>query len=102
MMIGNESGLEETIQNLSQKVNETKDELQYSTSASNLDKSNDNLGHKELRSNLDLSDEIQFQFKRKLSAPTSINKIISLNISKFGKCPKSSYFNSLLCKGLLF
>ena len=104
MMTGTESSLEETNQILSQgkEVDEPQDELQYSTTASNLNKSNDNLCQKDLKSNLDLSDEVRIHFKRKLSAPPSINSIIGLNISKYGKCPRSSYFNSLLCKGLLF
>ena len=80
---------------------EQQDEFQSSTSASNLNKSIDNLGPNNLGENLDFTETIKEQFKRKLSAPISISQNIELNLRKLARCPRNSYFNKLLCKGLL-
>ena len=83
------------------KGEEEQDENQSSTSASNLNKSIDNLSHKDLQSHLDFTKKIQEQYKRKLSTPLSISQNIGLNITKLSKCPRSSFYNKLICKGFL-
>ena len=80
---------------------EQQEEFQSSTSASNLNKSIDNLGPNNLGENLDFTETIKEQFKRKLSAPISISQNMGLNITTLAKCPRNSYFNKLICKGLL-
>ena len=80
---------------------EQQDECQSSTSASNLNKSIDGLCPKNLGANLDFTEIIKEQYKRKLSAPISISQNMGLNITKLAKCPRNSYFNKLICKGLL-
>ena len=81
---------------------EHQEELQSSTSASILNKSNDNLGPNNINQLLDIKEEIESQTKRKFSAPITISQIQVLNINKFGRGPRSSYYNQLFCKGLLF
>ena len=80
---------------------EQQDEFHSSTSASNLNKSIDCLGPNKLGENLDFTEIIKEQYKRKLSAPISISQNMGLNITKLARCPRNSYFNKLICKGLL-
>ena len=78
---------------------EQQDEFQSSTSASNLNKSIDGLVPKNLGENLDFTETIKEQNKRKFSAPLSIS--MGLNIAKLARCPRNSYFSKLISKGLL-
>ena len=80
---------------------EQQDEFQSSTSASNLNKSIDYLGPIGLGANLDFTEKIKENYKRKLSAPISISPNMELNILKLARCPRKSYFNKLIYKGLL-
>ena len=80
---------------------EQQDEFQSSTSASNLNKSIDNLGPNNLGANLDFTEVIKEHYKRKLSAPISISQNMRLNITKLARCPRGSYFSKLISKGLL-
>ena len=99
------------IQNLQAKIKkktnqlkgeeEQQDEFQSSTSASNLNKSIDCLGPNKLGENLDFTEIIKEEYKRKLSAPISISQNMGLNIAKLARCPRSSYFSKLISKGLL-
>ena len=75
--------------------------LQSSTTASNLNKSIDNLSPKNLKSALDFGEEVQPLCRRKLSAPISINQNIGLLINRFGQGSRGSYYSKLICKGLL-
>ena len=76
--------------------NEHLDELRCSTTASNLNRSIENLAPKDI-----LKSELGFicesQWKRKLSAPLS--DMVRLNINKLGKGTRGSYYNKLFCKG---
>ena len=54
------------------------EELQSSTAASNLNKSIDNISPRNLKSALDLGEEVQPQCRRKLSTPLSIPQHIGL------------------------
>lgn len=78
---------------------EQTDEIQSSTSTSNLNDSIDNLGPKEKKS-LDITEEIKAQSRRKLSAPFSISQNSRLNLEKYGYDPRVSYYSKLMCKGL--
>ena len=80
---------------------EQQEDFQSSTSASNLNKSIDNLAPSDLQPLLDRTEKINTQSRRKLSAPISITPNIILNIEKIGKGAKSSYYNMLISKGLL-
>ena len=75
------------------------DDIQTSTSASNLNNSVDNLGAKN-ETPLDITEEIKAESRRKLSAPFSISQNAKLNIEKNGKGTRMAYFNKLLSKGL--
>ena len=77
---------------------EQQDEQQSSTAASNLNTSIDNLSPKNMRPNLDITEEIALS-KRKLSAPISFSQNMRFNIEKLGKGPKRAYYDKLLCKG---
>ena len=96
MMTAIESHLPEALK----EERDHQEELQSSTSVSNLNKSIDNLSPKNFKSTLDLSEEIKAQCKRKLSAPIPQN--ISLFIDKLGQGPRGSYYSKLMCKGFLF
>ncbi len=77
---------------------EQQDELRSSTTASNLNKSIDNLSpHDMIKSGL--GNIFEFESKRKLSAPLS--NVVGLNISKLGKGTRGSYYNKLFCKGFI-
>ena len=78
------------------------EEIQLSTSASNLNKSIDNLSPKYFKSALDLSEEVKSQCKRKLSAPIPIAQNIGLLFNKLGEGLRGSYYSKLICKGFLF
>ena len=93
--------MEQTKTNQLKGEEEQQDEFQSSTSASNLNKSIDCLGPNKLGENLDFTEIIKQEYKRKLSAPISISQNMGLNITKFARCPRNSYFNKLICKGLL-
>ena len=78
--------------------NEQLDELRCSTTASNLNRSIDNLAAKDLLKS-ELGTIGESQWKRKLSAPLS--NMVRFNINKLGKGPRGSYYNKLFCKGFL-
>ena len=75
------------------------DENRLSTAASDLNKSLENLGPKNL--NIEYIDQKDL-INRKESAPCSISSNLPFNLLKCGKGPKGDYFNKLLCKGLLY
>jgi hypothetical protein len=77
------------------------EELQSSTAASNLNKSIDNISPRNLKSALDLGEEVQPQCRRKLSAPISIPQNIGLLINRLGQGLRGSYYSKLISKGLL-
>lgn len=77
---------------------ELQDDNRLSTAASELNKSLENLGPKNI--NIEFIDQKDL-VNRKHSAPCSSSSNLSLNLLKCGKGPKGAYFNKLLCKGLL-
>ena len=93
--------IEPHFQEISKEERDHLEELQSSTSASILNKSIDNLSPKNLKSSLELNEEVQAQCKRKLSAPISIPQNIGLLINKLGQGPRGSYYSKLISKGLL-
>ena len=76
------------------------DETQPSTAGSDLNSSIENLKQKRIKIESIEKDE-KSKMDRKPSAPSSIPRSISLDLSKCGKGPRGSYFSKLLCKGLL-
>ena len=92
--------MEKSEENGEKKENfEQVDDIQSSASTSNLNKSIDDLGPKN-ETHLDITEEIKTQSRRKFSAPFSISQNAKLNIEKYGKGPRLSYFNKLMSKGL--